>query len=101
VRHQDILTRLEREGYHPVYNYRFHPERDWRFAFAWPEDKIALDYLDRHAVDPTRIIEAQLLGWIVLPVTEQIAKGPRLCFYLDRAFARRDAKLDKLIDGSR
>ena len=27
----------------PVPEFRFHPERKWRFDFAWPEHKIAVE----------------------------------------------------------
>ena len=27
----------------PVREHRFHPERRWRFDFAWPEDKVAVE----------------------------------------------------------
>lgn len=27
----------------PVYEHKFHPERKWRFDFAWPEQKVALE----------------------------------------------------------
>ncbi|MHC4307344.1 MAG: hypothetical protein ACYSR7_01815 [Planctomycetota bacterium] len=28
----------------PVYEYRFHSSRKWRFDFAWPDSKIALEW---------------------------------------------------------
>lgn len=27
----------------PVPEFKFHPTRDWRFDFAWPEKKVALE----------------------------------------------------------
>ena len=26
-----------------VHEYKFHPERKWRFDFAWPDEKVALE----------------------------------------------------------
>lgn len=90
MRHEDVQRRLEEAGYSPLYQYRFHPDRDWRFAFAFPEEKIGIDVLERgHRIVPDRMVEAQLEGWIVLTMSYQMLSGPRLAFYLERAFSRR------------
>lgn len=65
----------------PTPEYRFHPERQWRFDFAWPEHKIALEVEGgvwtegRHTrgagflADMQKYNAAGVLGWRVLRVT--------------------------------
>lgn len=62
----------------PVAEYLFHPERKWRFDWAWPDHRIALEVnggvwtQGRHVRGPgylrdlEKLNEAQLLGWLVL-----------------------------------
>ncbi len=58
----------------PVREYRFHPERRWRFDFAWPDIKLAveIDGRGRHQTvvgvrnDCEKLNEALRLGWRVL-----------------------------------
>lgn len=38
---EQVLTRLV--GHAPTIEFRFHPTRQWRFDFAWPEFKVALE----------------------------------------------------------
>ena len=78
-----LLTALCRaEGWPvPEAEYRFHPFRKWRFDFAWPEQKVAVEIeggiwtRGRHTRgagylgDLEKYNEAQLLGWIVLRCT--------------------------------
>lgn len=65
----------------PAREYRFHPERKWRFDFAWPEHKVALE-IDggtwgggRHTrgagfeEDCHKLNAAAVLGWRVLRAT--------------------------------
>lgn len=61
----------------PVREFRFHPERRWRFDFAWPDASVALEIeggiycSGRHvrpsgyAADCEKYNEAQLCGWRV------------------------------------
>lgn len=68
-------------GYKVEEEYRFHPERKWRFDFALPELKLAVEYegiqseKSRHTTlkgytgDSEKYNEAQRLGWIVLRYT--------------------------------
>lgn len=88
MRHEIVNTILKRFDFPaPHYNYPFHPQRGWRFAFAWPEEKVAIDVLDGHPLDVERYIEAQLLGWRVLPMNDTLLTAPgRIVFYLRRAF---------------
>lgn len=62
----------------PEAEFRFHPIRRWRFDYAWPNVKVALEIHGatykggRHvtgkgfAADREKMNEAQLLGWIVI-----------------------------------
>jgi len=64
-----------------VQEYRFHPERKWRFDFAYPEQKIAIEVEGgtwaggRHSRgagfqgDCEKYNEAVLLGWKILRFT--------------------------------
>jgi len=62
----------------PVAEHRFHPVRKWRFDFAWPDRKVALEVeggvfvQGRHSrgagirADIEKYNTATLLGWRVL-----------------------------------
>jgi len=66
----------------PERQYRFHPERRWRFDFAWPDHRLAIEVdgvlwgeqgghqrPDDYADDCEKLNEAVLLGWRVLRFT--------------------------------
>ena len=65
----------------PVTEYRFHPTRRWRFDFAWPEHKLAVEIEGgawtggRHTRgsgfvgDCDKYNAATILGWRVLRFT--------------------------------
>ena len=65
----------------PVTEYRFHPTRRWRFDFAWPEHKLAVEIEGgawtggRHTrgsgfvSDCDKYNAATILGWRVLRFT--------------------------------
>lgn len=65
----------------PVREHRFHPTRQWRFDFAWPDLRIAveIDGRGRHQTvdgarkDMAKHNAAVLLGWRVLrfPATDK------------------------------
>lgn len=72
----------------PKTEYRFHPKRRWRFDYAWPDQKIAVEVhggihtRGRHTrgtgfeKDREKMNAAQLLGWKVLEVsTGQLEDG--------------------------
>lgn len=96
--------------------FRFHPVREWRFDFAWPQYLVAAEVdgggwtFGRHnrprtfAEDLAKMAHAQLLGWVVFRCTpQQVADGYALRWLrahllirsgaLDRQEAARDAKL--------
>lgn len=77
---QSDLPQAQRE-------YRFHPERKWRFDFAWPERKVAVECeggiwkRGRH-VHPVGYLKdcekynaAALLGWRVFRFTRESVKS--------------------------
>ena len=65
----------------PLAEFRFHPERRWRFDFAWPAEQLAIEVeggtytRGRHnrpvgfAQDCEKYNSAALLGWRVLRYT--------------------------------
>ncbi len=71
-----------------VREYKFHPKRRWRYDFAWPDRKIAVEiddlthfsYWSRIASDAEKYNEAMKAGWRVFRYTtnykqyEQIKK---------------------------
>ena len=70
----------------PVREFRFHPSRRFRFDFAWPDKKAAIEVEGgiwnngRHtrgkgySEDVIKYNEAALLGWTVLRVTGDMVK---------------------------
>lgn len=80
----------------PVAEHRFHPTRLWRWDFAWPEQRVAVEVQGgghegvgrtrgrhhRHrgySADCEKLAEGQLLGWVVLWATpEQVSSGQAL-----------------------
>lgn len=62
----------------PVMEYQFHPKRKWRFDFAWPEHRVALEVeggiwtggAHGRGTGITRDIEkyneAGAMGWVVI-----------------------------------
>lgn len=59
-----------------VREYVFHQERNWRFDFAWPERKIAVETEGKvhtinaqHERDAEKFCNAVIAGWRVLRVT--------------------------------
>lgn len=65
----------------PMRELRFHPTRKWRFDWAWPEQRVALEVDGgryalaggRHATDADheKLNAAAALGWRVLHVSPQ------------------------------
>lgn len=82
---EDLLARqLKLAGVpEPERQWRFHPVRRWRFDFAWPGDRLAVEVeggifvQGRHARgtgilgDMEKYAEATLIGWRVLRVARQ------------------------------
>jgi len=65
---------------------RFHPTRKWRFDFAWPDQKVAVELHGgtyahgRHTRGPgfdkdrEKINAAQMAGWIVLEYSSRVLR---------------------------
>jgi hypothetical protein len=82
----------------PIPEYRFAPPRRWRFDFAWPACRLALEIeggtwtRGRHVRgigyerDCEKYSEAALRGWCVLRVTTGMMKDGRALAMLERAF---------------
>lgn len=74
----------------PVREHRFHPRRKWRFDFAWPREKLAVEVeggvwtRGRHTrgsgfvKDTEKYNAAAALGWTVLRFTARDIEGPGL-----------------------
>lgn len=81
----------------PTREFRFHPERRWRFDFAFPDDKLAVEVEGgiwangRHnrgsgfEGDCAKYNEAMLAGWRVIRVTSNMVKDLRALNYIKRA----------------
>lgn len=80
----------------PTPEFRFHPKRRWRFDFAWPDHKVALEVQGgiftqgRHTrgaaleKEHEKLNSAAILGWRVLYVTpKQVANGEALAYVTD------------------
>ncbi len=82
-----------------VPEFRFHPTRKWRFDWAWPDQKIALEIEGgthnggRHVrgkgyeEDVRKYNAATLMGWKVYRATTGMA--PEICDLLTAAFQER------------
>jgi hypothetical protein len=79
-----FLAALKQAGLpDPVTEHRFHPDRRWRFDFAWPSKLVAVEIHGglwtggRHSGgrgqlgDMEKMNAAQMLGWRVLQYTPQ------------------------------
>jgi len=72
-----------------VAEYRFHPTRRWRFDYAWPDIKLAVEYegifaaKSRHTSvtgysnDAEKYSTAAALGWCVIRVTAPMVRDGR------------------------
>ncbi len=81
--------------------HRFHPTRKWRFDFAWPEYKVAVEVeggiwsQGRHTrglgfqKDCTKYNEAAVDGWIVIRVTAKHIDSGRALVWARRALTER------------
>ncbi len=81
----------------PVREYRFHPPRQWRFDFCWPDRMLALEVegatwtKGRHtrgggfAADCIKYNTAALDGWRVLRVTGEMVESGEALGLVERA----------------
>ena len=82
----------------PVPELHFHPTRRWRFDWAWPDQKLALEVdgavysRGRHTRgkgfenDMEKLNEALLLGWRVLRVSTGMVADGRALGFVERIF---------------
>jgi very-short-patch-repair endonuclease len=91
----DFMLRAEKiSGYDK--EYQFHPTRKWRFDFAWPLEKFAVEIEGgvwsggRHTrgkgfiEDCIKYNEAVMLGWRVIRVTTEMVKSGEAMAYIER-----------------
>jgi len=79
----------------PVREFKFHPKRKWRFDFAWPRHKIAVEVEGgvwtggRHMrgfgfqADCEKYAMALIAGWRVLRVTGEMVKDGTALNYIE------------------
>lgn len=84
-----------------VTEHQFHPTRQWRFDYAWPQRKVALEVhggvftKGRHTrgagftKDKEKMNEAACLGWLVVEVTTDQLKEGLALDWVSRALALR------------
>jgi hypothetical protein len=77
--------------------FRFHPSRRWRFDWAWPDKRIALEYEGgvfhggRHVrgggydKDCEKYSTAAILGWVVIRITAKMWEDGRALTLLAQA----------------
>lgn len=83
----------------PVRELRFHPDRRWRFDFAWPDALVAIEIdgatwtQGRHTrgkgyeSDCEKLNEAALMGWQALRVTGRHVRSGQALEWLRRALS--------------
>lgn len=81
----------------------FHPERKWRFDYAWPQRRVALEVhggvfsRGRHTrgkgftTDRAKMNEAACLGWLVIEVSTEQLKAGEARSWIEKALALRGA----------
>lgn len=85
---REFLTQVElAEIPKPVCEHRFHETRQWRFDWAWPELRVAVEYEGgihhegRHTrgkgfeSDCEKYNEAAIAGWIVIRITYDMVRS--------------------------
>ncbi len=90
---------LRLHGLNAQREHRFHPDRVWRFDFAFPDEKIAVEVEGGSWVngahqrgkhfesDCEKYNEAAILGWRVLRVTTDMIKRGQAMNFLKRLLA--------------
>ena len=76
----------------PEREYHFHPVRKWRFDYAWPSMRLAVEVdgwghqkLNRYTGDIEKMNAAALAGWRVLHVTGAMVRDGRGCALIEEA----------------
>lgn len=80
----------------PQFEYKFHDARKWRFDLAWPKEMVAVE-IEGNAWstkgggkhmrqdDFDKYNEAEILGWLVLRFTPQVARTENAVATIKRA----------------
>jgi len=90
-----------------VREYHFHPERKWRFDFAWPVARCAIEihgglwakrggHTSGKGVsrDCEKLTEAALLGWRVFVLTKEMSEDRSLLRRIGASIAERICRHD-------
>lgn len=85
----------------PLREYPFHPERKWRFDFAWPDRRLAVEIeglsghvagrhqrIEGYEQDCIKYAEAALLNWLVIRFTGSMVHSGLALTYAERFLAR-------------
>lgn len=96
----------------PETEYRFHPKRRWRFDYAWPEHKVAVEYeglvsqksrhitLTGYTRDCEKYSRAAVMGWKVIRYTVMTPEDTLADLLVD-AFQPENTFQNEKIDVSR
>lgn len=97
-----MLTLLRLAGIPtPTSEHRFHPTRKWRFDYAWPDLRVALEIEGgiwtggRHTSgagyqkDMEKYNQAAILGWCLLRITPEQARSRAVAELVSAAFESR------------
>lgn len=96
-----LRLQLERRGLHPEREHRFHARRKWRFDFAFPELRLAVEVeggtwsTSRHttgkgfAGDLEKYNAAAIAGWCVLRYTDKAINSGLAAHEIAAAVAER------------
>lgn len=90
----------------PEKEYRFHPERQWRFDYAWPDYRVAFEREGgtwaggRHTRgigyqnDCVKYTVAAILGWIVVRATSDMLRDGSALKLLEKALMARGWRME-------
>jgi hypothetical protein len=93
----------------PETEYAFHPDRKWRFDYAWPKEHVALEreggtwHGGRHTHgagyrnDCQKYNAAQLLGWVVIRATADMMESGEAIRAVEKAIAMRQRERSSAI----
>ena len=109
-----LAWQLDAVGIAYVREHKFHPTRQWRVDFAWPEHKLALEcegavYAQgRHTRGPGFVADCEkynelaIAGWRLLRVIPQHIQSGEALRLIERALGRADAPADHCVqEGTR
>lgn len=100
-----VAAMLRLDAGRPVQEYGFHSERKWRFDFAWPQERVAVEiqgggWKGRHSrpggfsKDCEKTIYAAAAGWVVIPITTGQLRDERLVSLIAQAINARRIKAE-------